>query len=289
MDASLRNDLLTLQRGEITEQQIYQHLARRLKDANNRTILERMAAEEQRHYSILRRHTGVEVAPQRWRVWLYCSLALLFGLTFTLKHMERGEDRARRRYESLAAQIPEATEIALDEKNHERQVLDLLDEERLRYTGSIVLGLNDALVELTGVLAGLTLALQNTRLIALTGLITGISAALSMACSEYLSTKNDPGQEGQPRTAALYTGCAYIVTVILLVAPFFLLGHYLLCLLASLLMAIAIIAGFNYYLCVAQDLDFTARFREMVTLSLGVAVLSFVLGYLARLVLGVNL
>lgn len=60
----------------------------------------------------------------------------------------------------------------------------LLDEERLRYTGSTVLGLNDALMELTGVLAGLTLALRDTKLIVLTGAITGIAAVLSMGVSE---------------------------------------------------------------------------------------------------------
>ena len=46
----------------------------------------------------------------------------------------------------------------------------MLDEERLRYIGSVVLGLNDALIELTGALAGLTLALQNTQLNLLLGL-----------------------------------------------------------------------------------------------------------------------
>ena len=44
----------------------------------------------------------------------------------------------------------------------------------------MVLGMNDAMVEMTGTLAGLTLAMQNTRLIALSGLITGIAATLSM-------------------------------------------------------------------------------------------------------------
>ena len=49
--------------------------------------------------------------------------------------------------------------------------------------GSVVLGLNDELVEFTGALAGFTLALSDHRLIALTGSITGIAAALSMASS----------------------------------------------------------------------------------------------------------
>ena len=65
--------------------------------------------------------------------------------------------------------------------------MELIEEEHLNYIGSMVLGMNDALVELTGTLAGLTFALQNTRLIALTGFITGIAASFSMAASEYLS------------------------------------------------------------------------------------------------------
>ena len=50
----------------------------------------------------------------------------------------------------------------------------------------------------------LTLAMQNTRLIALSGLITGIAATLSMASSEYLSSKS----EGRPDAfkSATYTG-----------------------------------------------------------------------------------
>lgn len=62
---------------------------------------------------------------------------------------------------------------------------------RLSYMSSVVLGLNDALVEFTGALAGFTLALNEPRLVALTGSITGVAAALSMAASEYLSTKSD--------------------------------------------------------------------------------------------------
>jgi len=51
----------------------------------------------------------------------------------------------------------------------------------------MVLGLNDSLVEMLGALAGLSIALQNTRLVSLAILITAIAGSLSMASSEYLS------------------------------------------------------------------------------------------------------
>ena len=89
----------------------------------------------------------------------------------------------------------------------------------------MVLGLNDALVELTGALAGLMLALQNVKLISLSGLITGIAASLSIAASEYLSTRSeDIGKH--PVSAAIYIGIAYIITVTLLILPYLLLTNY---------------------------------------------------------------
>ena len=61
---------------------------------------------------------------------------------------------------------------------------------RLEYMGSVVLGLNDALVEFTGALAGFTLALSDSRLTALTGSITGIAAALSIGLLPNISRPN---------------------------------------------------------------------------------------------------
>ncbi len=101
--------------------------------------------------------------------------------------MERSEEKAQSiDYANLELYMPEVSEVLKDEENHEHELLDMTNEQRLEYMGSIVLGLNDALAELTGTLAGLTFAFQNTRLIALSGLITGIAASLSMAASEYL-------------------------------------------------------------------------------------------------------
>jgi VIT1/CCC1 family predicted Fe2+/Mn2+ transporter len=163
----------------------------------------------------------------------------------------------------------------------------MLDEERLRYAGSVVLGLNDALVELTGALAGLTLALQNVKLIALSGLITGIAASLSMAASEYLSTRSEETDK-HPVRAAIYTGIAYILTVTLLVLPYLLIQNYIVDLIITLTIAVLIIAGFNYYISVAKDEPFRARFLEMAGLSLGVATFSFIIGFFIRQWLGVE-
>ena len=201
--------------------------------------------------------------------------------------MERGEENAQANYAQLRDQIPEIDNWIQDEEIHEQKLLAMLDEERLRYVGSVVLGLNDALVELTGALAGLTLALRDVKLIALSGLVTGIAASFSMAASEYLSTRTEDTQK-HPTRAAIYTGIAYIITVTLLVLPYLLISNYILDLAITLTIAVMIIAAFNYYVSVAKDEPFRSRFLEMAGISLGVAVLSFVIGNFIRQWLGVE-
>lgn len=282
-----RKRLLTYQRNEITEHHIYRKLAARIRIPENRHVLERIADDELRHYGVWRTYTGQEVAPDRWAIWKYRFIGRIFGYTFGVKLMERGEESAQSAYGQLCRDIPEAETIMREENHHEEALLQLLDEERLRYTGSMVLGLSDALVELTGALAGLTLALQDTRLIALTGSITGIAAALSMGASEYLSTKAEE-TERNPVKASIYTGGTYLLTVLVLILPYLLLKNYYLCLGCTLTGAVVIIALFNYYISVAKDEPFRKRFTEMAALSLGVAAFSFLIGFLMRTLLGIE-
>jgi VIT1/CCC1 family predicted Fe2+/Mn2+ transporter len=287
LSADTKRQLLDYQRNEITEHQIYHRLARIQKSPENRRILERIAEDEKRHYEQWKRYTGEEAQVDWTKVRIFYWITRLVGLTFGTKLMERGEVEAQRSYADLPAEIDQVTIIAKEENEHENALLGMLDEERLHYIGSVVLGLNDALVELTGSLAGLTLALQNTRLIALTGCITGIAAALSMAASEYLSTKTEAATQ-QPLKAAFYTGTTYVMTVILLIVPYLVLSNYYVSLACTLSTAVVIIALFNFYISVAIDQPFKKRFAEMAALSLGIAGLSFLLGLALRVVLGVE-
>ena len=284
----IREQLLRYQGAEITEYHIYRRLAQTIKTPENRQILERIADDELRHYHQWKTYTQQEVKPDRLTIWRYYWISRIFGFTFGIKLMERGEQSAQENYDHLTPWIPEAESIAREENIHEEKLIALLDEEKLRYAGSMVLGLNDALVELTGTLAGLTLAFQNTRLIALSGTITGIAAALSMGTSEYLSTKSEETDKN-PLKASLYTGAAYILTVVLLILPYLLFQNYYVALAITLAIGIAIIAVFNYYIAVAKDEPFKRRFLEMAGLSLGVAALSFVVGLLVREVFGVEI
>lgn len=279
--------ILLFQQNEITEFHLYRWLAQRAKDEKNREVFGRLAADEKRHCDEWKKYSRQDVAPARLKMLWFRALTRIFGFTFAIKLMEAGEDDSGEAYRAVRDIVPDVERIAKEEDEHERVLMELLDEERLRYAGSIVLGLNDALVELTGALAGLTLALRNTRLIALTGTITGLAAALSMAASEYLSTKTE-GANQHPVKAASYTGITYLVTVVLLVSPYLLFTNYYAALAGTLLLAVGIIAVFNYYIAVARDLPFRPRFLEMAILSLSVAGLSFFIGIAMRKLLGVE-
>jgi VIT1/CCC1 family predicted Fe2+/Mn2+ transporter len=280
--------LKVLQQEEINGYHTYDRLSKLVKDEHNSKILKRIAGEEQKHYQIWKGYTRAEVKPNKMRIGFFFWVSRLFGLTFGIRLMELGEENVQKIYMKLIDTVPEAKQVLADEEKHEDELLEMLDEEGLRYAGSVVLGLNDALVELTGALAGLTFAFQNTRLIALAGLITGISASFSMAASEYLSTKSEEGEK-KPLRSAIYTGFAYIVTVALLVMPYLVLENYLASLLWTILNAVLVIAVFNYYISVARGYNFRKRFVEMASISLGVALFSFILGNFIRIWLGVEI
>ncbi len=278
-----------MQQNELTESTVYKKIAKFAKGEENKKVLLRLSNEERAHYEIWKKYTGIEMKPNKLKVLKYELLARIFGFTFAVKLMESGEEKAQQEYDLLASEVEESVEIKAQEEEHEEALLNMLDEERLQYVGSMVLGMNDALVELTGSLAGFTFAMQNTKLIALSGLIIGISATFSMASSEFLSARSEGRSDAMK--SCLYTGVAYLITVILLIAPYLILDNaqFMVALLFMILTVILIIAGFTYYISVAQDHKFSPRFLEMTAISVSVAVLSFFVGIAAKYFLGVEL
>lgn len=278
-----------MQQNELTESYIYHAIAKFAKDDENKKTLMRLGDEEKAHYEIWKKYTGVQMKPQKLKIFKYKLLARVLGFTFAVKLMENGEEASQKEYELLAAEVEESAKIRADEEEHEAALLGMLDEERLQYVGSMVLGMNDALVELTGSLAGFTFAMQNTRLIALSGLILGISATFSMASSEFLSARSEGRSDALK--SCCYTGIAYLITVALLITPYLLIGNngYMGALFAMIGVVILIIAGFTYYISVAQGERFKPKFLEMTLISVGVAVISFFVGILAKKFLGVDI
>lgn len=266
--------------------EVYRRLANREKKDENKNLLQKISTQENNHYNLLKEKTGEDVDYSKFRVYFHVITSIFLGLTFSLKLMEKTEQNAAQEYRDLGYD-----DIAEEEDEHEKELLSLLEEDALNYLSSIILGLSDALVELTGALAGLTFAFQELRVVALAGLVTGISASFSMAASEFLATKEENSNRS-PIKAALFTGSAYIITVFLLVIPYLLLTDnseiifglepHIQALIITFIIGLLIIALFNFYVSVAQDKSFNRRFIEMVIILLIVTMISFLIGLILR-------
>src|SRR5574344_3026518 len=249
---------------------IYHFMAKRQqkKHPENAKILEQMSKDESQHYQMWAKLTG---KTRRAHVFWKRIITVLLGFTFVVKSMQKGERLGQASYEKLQAEVPAAAQMLADERRHEKTLYALLDEERLHYVGAMVLGLNDALVELNGAITGVTFSLQNSKAVALTGIVTGIAATLSMMASNYLAEKAEGHKDAFK--SSLYTGAAYLITVALLVLPYLLLPDNMYMVAFGIMIATVVIeiAFFNYYISVAQGEKFFKHFLLMVSISLGVA------------------
>lgn len=284
------NLLIQFQRNEITEHLFYDILSKRGK-GKNRGVLEKISSDELKHYNIIKNFTNLEIKENKFFIYKNLILTYIFGLTFGIKLMENGESKAQKSYENLINNLDENEKeifknILLDENKHENELLSLIDEEKVNFIGSIVLGINDALIELTGALAGLTFTLKNSSLIFVVGFITGFAATLSMASSEYLSKKAEKDENAGK--ASIYTGITYILTVILLMFPYLIFKNYTVAFIITLIMAIIVILITSYFVSTVKELSFKNRFIEMAFLSLGIAFVSYIFGYLLRILFNVE-
>jgi VIT1/CCC1 family predicted Fe2+/Mn2+ transporter len=281
--------VLYQQRNELTEYIIYAKLAELSDNEKNKATLTEIAKQELEHYTFWKNITGKEVKPIQNKIRKHLFLAKVFGLSFSLRLLEKDEARAYQFYDSIAKDYPEALRIKEEESQHEQKLIDILNDYRLVYAGAIVLGLNDALVEFTGTLAGLTFAFNNNVIVGTTGMVMGVAASLSMAASGYLSSREDDHDETNPITSAIYTGSAYLVTVALLVFPYIIQDDPYIALGSMLAITIIVIASYTYYISIAKNISFKRRFIEMAAISIGVALISFGIGVLIKQVFGLDI
>jgi vacuolar iron transporter family protein len=280
---------LIQQQNEINDYTIYKTLSLYQIDENNKKIFEKIAKEEKSHYDFWVKITKKEIKAQRFVVLWFVFLVKVFGTSFALKSLEKREAGAEEYYKELFEIYPESRKIYKQETEHEFELIDMLNDKKLLYAGAIVLGMNDALVELTGTLSGIALAFDKSLVVGLTGLIMGIAASLSMAGSAYFEAKENPSEIIKPITYSLYTGVSYILTTAILVVPFFIFETMAYSLVMMFICAFLAIISYNFYISVAKDLNFTTRVLQMSAITFGVAIISFLIGYLVKYYFGIEI
>ena len=218
---------------------------------------------------------------------MYHFISLIFGVTFGLQLMERNEERENVIYSELSDTVKEAVSIARDEIRHEKKLLSLIEDERLKYNADIVRGMNVAIVEIIGTLAGLTFAFQNTELVVETVIIIGIIMSLSVMSTEYLAAKAESHIK-RPLSSLLYAGIANIFTILLLLLPYILLQNIYMALVVTIFVAVIVIYVYAFYISVVQGTSLRKRFLEMALISLGITAIAFGIGLLARIILHIE-
>ena len=271
---------------------LYQLLASREKNPERRRILLELSRQEAEHRDFWERILGRKCrGVSRLKLYFYLFLRLVFGLTFTIKFLEKHEERVVEEYKSVLKFLGERDRVVLeriikDEEEHEAKLIGQIDEAIVRYMSFIVLGLADAIVEITGVHAGALGVTSSTIMAGITGLIVGFSAAISMASAAYLQAKHEAGRS--PFFSSLATGIAYISAVVLLAAPYFVVHSILYAFIASLIIAVALIAGFSYYGSIVFDRSFKRELAESTSLMLATAFGSYLFGEYLGSVFGVR-
>jgi len=280
---------LVQQKNEINDYTLYTALASREKVSHNKKVYENIAQEEKEHYEFWREITGKSIKANHFLVSWYIFLASVFGTSFALKLAEKREKGAEAFYLSLFDTYPQAKEIYAQEMKHEKELIDMLHDKKLLYAGAIVLGMNDALVELTGTLSGIALAFDKSLVVGVTGAIMGIAASMSMAGSSYLEAKESPVEGISPNIYAAYTGFSYILTTLFLVLPFFLIASITSALVTMFIAAFIAIVLYNFYISVAKEQSFYQRTSQMFIITFGVALISFAIGYVVHHYLGIEI
>lgn len=276
--------ILAFQKTEITLYRFYALLANIIRGERNREVLRKISDDELAHYEYWKKKSGCDVRPDRIKIIFYLLLSKIFGITFAIKLMERHEVRAQQLYNAHSNDDPGVKRIVDDEMSHEEELIGLIDERRLRYIGAIVRGMNDGIVEITGEVAGLSFVFDESLIIGIVALITGSVGSLSLASSEYLAANWEEGNQ-TPIGSAAYTVVAYMLTILVLIWPLLTGLPPISALAIVVINATILIFVFNYHLSVAKELEFGKRFKQMLLVSLGIAFVSFALGYVIKYVL----
>ena len=275
---------------EFTDYTLYDRLARTVDGGSPFSdSLKHLSQTEYRHYEFWRKYAPDE-EPKLSKRKLYWVLFLrrVLGLTFATRFLDRHETNVVKEYLSFAQMIPEEDRAAFDamvddERDHEKALAQKVESSAIQYISFVVLGLADALVEITGIHAGSLGIYQRTEIAGLAGVIAGAAASLAMASAAFAQAKQ--GFKGSARLSATYTGVSYFVTAILLAAPYFFTDSMLVALSGSMAMAVVILALTTYYSTVISTKPFLRDFVEILAILFAVAIALYAFGYLVHVYL----
>ncbi|ACO03977.1 MAG TPA: rubrerythrin family protein [Persephonella sp.] len=189
---------------EINDFVTYSYLSEKAKDPELKKILKEIAEIEKSHAQfwkdfLQKRGEKIpETAHSKIRLFLLSVLSKIINPVFVVSFLELGESGAVKKYydflkkESIDEEEKEKIKkIIVDELEHETTFSKETQKLGVSNIRDFVLGMNDGLVEILGVVTGLSAVyLNNPFMVAISGLIVGIAGALSMGIGAFISVRS---------------------------------------------------------------------------------------------------
>ena len=300
-------------RDELSDYALYESTERHERDPVLKRLVGRLKETELKHARFWGSFLGIKDITKvrmplsiRAKVYLYVVVRRFLGIAFVTKLLERHESEGLNGYKMLeegrglsASTRARIRSIIKDEEEHEGALLKQTQKHELmlNYTRSIVFGINDGLVEVLAVVAGVAMVATTGLVVALTGIIVGISGTLSMAAGAYLSSKSERVVESSfrnrkishtsPRREAYYTGAFYLIGALVATYPFILGATSYLGVAESVISVSIVLSMASVLIAIMSDTSIRRRVLEMLAISLGTAFVTALIGFAVRTVFGV--
>ncbi len=314
---------------EIRDHKLYSALAKRVKDEDLREDLMRIANMEKGHARFWREflHRRGEktedledVSPSR----LILLVGRIINPLILISLLEMGEASAYTQYyrflkekgaDLSEEEVERLKSIILDELSHESTFRERVEDLGLSNVRDMVLGMNDGLVELLGVVAGLSAVYRHEpHIVGASAVVVGMAGAISMGVGAFISVRsqrqvNEALRERQSIVAevsgksenvnlpedsenefrsALFTGLSYLLGVVFPVSPYFFMGDSLKALSVSLVLAFLVLSFVASFVALVSGISLRKKILEMV-MSAGMAAgASFLIGKAVKLIFGLE-
>lgn len=271
---------------------IYRSLANHERDLARREILLSLSDKEYEHYELWRQLSQYQPkSPSKFKIWMLLLFRKIFGLVFITRLLERHERSVVKWYRELYSELQSKERETLlhiirEEEELERTLIGQIEESIVKYLGYIVLGLADAIIEISGVHAGFLGATGMTLFAGIAGLVVGFAASISMGVASYLQARQMAAIV--PVKAAILTGTTYIASVVLQALPYFLTDDVFTAFTTSIIISITLISGFTFYGAVVRDKDAKKELILNISLTLGTAAATYIFGEILSTWLGLK-
>lgn len=255
-------------------------------------VFEKLSETEYEHYEFWRKYSpNTEAKVSKLKLYGIIIFAAVFGATFAVKFLERHEESTIKQYKTVEQYIPQEDksrfqEMVRDEQGQEVDLAAQVQSSFVKYMSFVVLGLADAIVEVSGIHAGSLGIYKSTELTGLAGIIAGAAASMAMASAAYAQAKQ--GFQGSARISAVMTGVSYFVSAVFLATPYFLLRNAVDAMTASLTIAVIILAFTSYYNSIISGSHFVRDFLELAGIMFGATVVLFFFGEAMRAYFGIS-